>query len=107
MLSATDSHGPLIPRMALTGALELPMFTVWTTGCDGTNETSSTSQVTLQRNTIDLSGEGLLTIGKLPDGIDKSSLTWVPVRLYSPEEGGTVPPTYAPDEVRESQLGMI
>ncbi|PPQ64155.1 hypothetical protein CVT24_008790 [Panaeolus cyanescens] len=82
MIEATDSHGPLIPRMAMTGALQSPMFSI-----------------TLQRNTIDLSGEGLLTVGKLPDGIDNTSLTWVPVRLYRPEEGGMVPPTYAPDEV--------
>ncbi|KAJ7809868.1 hypothetical protein B0H14DRAFT_3151445 [Mycena olivaceomarginata] len=37
--------------------------------------------------------------GNCPDGIDNSSLTWVPVRLYSPAEGGTTPPTFAPNEV--------
>ena len=55
----------------------------------------------LQRDTIDVSeNNGALTIGKLPDGVDNSSLTWVPVRLYKPEDGGLSPPTFAPDEVR-------
>ncbi len=55
----------------------------------------------LQRDTIDVGGNnGALTIGKLPDGIDNSSLTWVPVRLYQPEDGGLDPPTFASDEVR-------
>jgi len=54
----------------------------------------------LQRNVIDVSGShGALTIGKLPDGIDNSSLTWVPVRLYEPGDGGLSPPTFAQDEV--------
>ena len=54
----------------------------------------------LERDTIDISGNnGALTIGKLPNGIDNSSLTWVPVRLYSPDDGGLSPPTFAPDEV--------
>lgn len=57
-------------------------------------------QVMLQRNVIDVSGShGALTIGKLPDGIDNSSLTWVPVRLYEPGDGGLSPPTFAQDEV--------
>jgi hypothetical protein len=55
----------------------------------------------LQRDTIDVSGNnGALTIGKLPQGIDNSSLTWVPVRLYTPGDGGLSPPSFAPDEVR-------
>jgi len=54
----------------------------------------------LQRDVIDISGShGALTIGKLPDGIDDSSLTWVPVRLYEPGDGGLSPPTFAQDEV--------
>ena len=54
----------------------------------------------LQRDVIDISGtNGAFTVGKLPDGIDNSSLTWVPVRLYNPQDGGLDPPTFAPDEV--------
>jgi hypothetical protein len=54
----------------------------------------------LQRDVIDVSGtNGALTVGKLPDGIDNSSLTWVPVRLYKPQDGGLNPPSFAPDEV--------
>lgn len=56
-------------------------------------------QITLSRDTIDISGHGQLTLGKLPDGVDNSSLTWVPVRLYSSDEGGLRSPTFAPNEV--------
>jgi len=66
----------------MTNELQAPMFSI-----------------SLQRNTIDIGGEGMLTVGKLPDGIDNSSLTWVPVRLYSEAEGGMTPPTFARDEV--------
>lgn len=59
----------------------------------------SMSQITLQRNTIDIGGSGLLTVGKLPEGIDNSSLTWVPVRLYNEQDGGMKPPRFAPGEV--------
>ena len=37
----------------------------------------------LLTNFPDSAGSGQLTLGKLPSGIDNSSLTWVPVRLYS------------------------
>lgn len=57
-------------------------------------------QIALQREMIDVSGQGMLTVGKLPDGVDNSSLTWVPVRLYTADEGGVSPPTFAPNEVR-------
>ncbi|KAF7336250.1 Peptidase A1 domain-containing protein [Mycena venus] len=82
LVASSFDDGPLLARIAQTGALEMPMFTV-----------------SLQRSTIDVSGTGALTLGKLPDGIDNSSLTWVPVRLYSPAEGGISAPTFAPDEV--------
>ncbi|KAF9465351.1 aspartic peptidase domain-containing protein [Collybia nuda] len=81
-IQATYDNGPLLTRITMTEELEMPMFTI-----------------TLQRSTIDIGGTGLLTIGKLPDGIDNSSLTWVPVRLYSVENGGLKAPTFAPDEV--------
>jgi hypothetical protein len=54
----------------------------------------------LQRDIIDVSGSsGSLTVGSLPDGINNSSLTWVPVRLYKPGDGGLSPPQFAPEEV--------
>lgn len=53
----------------------------------------------MQRNTIDIGGNGMLTVGKLPDGVDESSLTWVPVRLYEVADGGLEAPTFAPNEV--------
>lgn len=82
-VSATYTYGPTLARIAMTGALQEPMFAI-----------------ELQRNTIDIGGgEGMLTIGKLPDDIDESALTWVPVRLYAPDDGGLRPPTFAPDEV--------
>ncbi|KAH9983325.1 aspartic peptidase domain-containing protein [Russula compacta] len=79
----TANDGPLLSRIILSGSLEQPMFSVM-----------------LQRDTIDVSGSnGALTVGKLPDGIDNSSLTWVPVRLYNPGDGGLSPPTFAPKEI--------
>ncbi|KAF9451825.1 acid protease [Macrolepiota fuliginosa MF-IS2] len=81
-LLSTYTQGPLLSRILMTDALESPMFTI-----------------TLHRNTIDISGKGQLTVGKLPDGVDNSSLTWVPVRLYNPDEGGLRPPTFAPNEI--------
>ena len=59
----------------------------------------SSSKITLQRDTIDVSGQGQITIGQLPDDIDESNITWVPVRLYAASEGGLTPPTFAPNEV--------
>lgn len=60
--------------------------------------TDATAQITLQRDTIDISGKGELTIGELPSGIDNSSLTWVPVRLYPPGDGGLQAPSFASNE---------
>ncbi|KAF8074076.1 aspartic peptidase domain-containing protein [Lyophyllum atratum] len=80
-LRATYTDGPLLTRIAMTNQLEMAMFSI-----------------TLQRSTVDISGNGMLTIGRLPDGVDNSSLTWVPVRLYRVEDGGLQPPTFAPNE---------
>ncbi|THU99843.1 acid protease [Dendrothele bispora CBS 962.96] len=82
-VKATYEYGPLLARIAMTGALEMPMFAI-----------------ELQRSTIDVGGQdGMLTVGRLPEGIDNSSLTWVPVRLYKPEEGGLRAPSFASGEV--------
>ncbi|TFK52169.1 acid protease [Heliocybe sulcata] len=82
-VATTSENGPLLSRLAMTGQLDQPMFTV-----------------TLQRDTFDVGGNpGVLTVGKLPDGVDNSSLTWVPVRLYAPRQGGLDAPSFAPDEV--------
>jgi hypothetical protein len=86
-----------------TGALENPMFAVCHSVTldhpDRCSDILGLWQVTLNRDTIDISGQGQLTLGKLPDGVDNSSLTWVPVRPYTPDEGGLSPPTFAPNEV--------
>ncbi|KAJ4490275.1 aspartic peptidase domain-containing protein [Lentinula aciculospora] len=83
-LEDTYKYGPLLARIAATtDGLEDDVFSI-----------------SLQRSEIDVGiDNGTLTIGKLPDGVDNSSLTWVPVRLYSPSEGGLSPPTFATDEV--------
>ncbi|KAK7061365.1 peptidase A1 domain-containing protein [Favolaschia claudopus] len=81
-IASSYSDGPLLSRIAQSGELQMPMFTV-----------------SLQRSTIDISGTGALTLGRLPPGVDNSSLTWVPVRLYTPKEGGISAPTFAPNEV--------
>ncbi|KAJ7739036.1 aspartic peptidase domain-containing protein [Mycena maculata] len=81
-IASSYADGPLISRIAQSGALDMPMFSI-----------------SLQSATIDISGTGALTLGALPDGVDNSSITWVPVRLYTEAEGGLAPPTFAPNEV--------
>ncbi|OBZ68749.1 Pepsin-2B [Grifola frondosa] len=78
----TPSDGPLVSRLAIAGAVEEPMFAI-----------------TLQRDTIDVSGHGQISIGQLPAGVDNSTITWVPVRLYSPANGGMQPPSFAANEI--------
>ena len=57
-------------------------------------------QISLDRHTNGLDGKGLLTIGNFPKGVDNSSLTWVPVRLYADKDGGMSTFSSAPNEVR-------
>jgi phytepsin len=74
--------GPLLGRLVATNALTLPQFTI-----------------TLQRDTVDIGGSvGLLSIGELPKGIQNESLTWVPLRTYSVDQGGLPPPPDSPTE---------
>ncbi|KAI8978756.1 acid protease [Trametes punicea] len=73
--------GPLLSRLVLDGLIDQPIFAI-----------------TLQRDTIDVSGQGQLTIGALPEGVDNSSITWVPVRLYTAADGGLQPPSFASNE---------
>ncbi|KAK0186292.1 aspartic peptidase domain-containing protein [Armillaria mellea] len=75
----TDSYasmGPFVIRLVANAELNAPMFTV-----------------TLQRNYY-ISRR----IGELPAGIKNESLTWVPIRSYSSEEGGLAGPTDSPNE---------
>ena len=81
-ISNIDTHGPLASRISMSGGLERDVYAI-----------------TLQRNQVDVGGEGTMHIGKLPDGIDESLMTWVPVRLYSMEDGGMPPPSFARQEV--------
>lgn len=56
--------------------------------------------ITLQRDTVDVGGNvGQLSLGELPPSVKNESLTWVPVRGYTPSEGGLAPPPDAPNEV--------
>ncbi|KAJ8089250.1 hypothetical protein PM082_014498 [Marasmius tenuissimus] len=83
----TWKFGPVLSRISMTHMLKDPMFTI-----------------ELQRSTIDADeGEeahGQLTVGKLPDDVkDKESeVLWVPVKLYTPEEGGLRAPDFAKGE---------
>lgn len=80
--SAMAENGTLLSRLAVSGHLEQAMFSL-----------------ALQRDVIDISSNpGRLTLGGLPNGIDNKSLTWVPVRLYTEENGGAAPPSFAPSE---------
>lgn len=55
--------------------------------------------VSLQRNTVDIGGVGMLSIGELPSGIAADNMTWVPLRMYSYDEGGMPAPPDSPKEV--------
>jgi len=80
-VASTFENGPLLSRVILSGELESPVFAI-----------------ALQRDTVDIGGTGQLSIGKLPNGVSNSSFTWVPVRLYSQNDGGLAPPEFAPNE---------
>ncbi|KZT11931.1 acid protease [Laetiporus sulphureus 93-53] len=81
-VSHISAYGPIVSRLVAAGEIDQPLFAV-----------------TLQRDTVDVSGKGQLTIGELPDGVENASITWVPVRLYSSADGGLSAPTFASDEV--------
>ncbi|OJT14312.1 hypothetical protein TRAPUB_9173 [Trametes pubescens] len=78
----TASSGPVVSRLILSDAFDEPLFSM-----------------TLQRDTIEVSGQGQIAIGQPPEDVNNSSLTWVPVRLYDTSVGGLSPPSFAPNEV--------
>ena len=56
--------------------------------------------ITLQRDTIEIGGNaGQLSIGRLPPGIQSDTMTWVPVRGYTQDQGGLPAPLDSPGEV--------
>ncbi|KAG2138469.1 aspartic peptidase domain-containing protein [Suillus clintonianus] len=74
IISSFGESAPFIPRLVSLGALALPMFAI-----------------ALQRDTIEIGGnEGMLSIGGLPLGVQNESLTWVPVRKYTLQQGGLI-----------------
>lgn len=82
-IASFATYGPLFARLIAQHALAQPMFAT-----------------TLQRDTLDIGGNvGQLSIGELPANITSDSLTWVPLRHYTPQEGGLTPPPESPDEV--------
>lgn len=83
VIASFGTYGPLLSRLVTNHQLAQPMFVT-----------------TLQRDTIDVGGNvGQLSIGELPSGIQTDSLTWVPLRAYTPQEGGLPPPSDALNEV--------
>ncbi|KAF8508254.1 acid protease, partial [Hysterangium stoloniferum] len=71
-ISTLSTQGPFMSRLAANGQLSQPLFTV-----------------TLQREVVEIGGNlGQLTLGALPAGVNQNDITWVPVRLYSQEDGG-------------------
>ncbi|KAI0684465.1 aspartic peptidase domain-containing protein [Cytidiella melzeri] len=83
VIDSFATYGPLFSRLVGENGLASPMFTT-----------------TLQRDTLTIGGNvGLLSIGGLPAGIQSGSLTWVPLRAYSVQEGGLPPDPRAPNEV--------
>jgi len=71
-ISTLSTQGPFTSRLAANGQLSQPLFTV-----------------TLEREDVEVGGNlGQLTLGALPAGVNQNDITWVPVRLYSEDEGG-------------------
>ena len=83
VIASFATYGPFFARLIGQHALANPMFAT-----------------TLQRDTLEIGGNvGLFSIGDFPAGINSSSLTWVPLRAYTPQEGGLPPAPDAPNEV--------
>lgn len=88
ILSSFPTLGPLVARFAAAGSLPEPLFTV-----------------TLQRDSIEIGGNvGALNIGQLPANVLNESLTWIPLRTYTADQGGLRPPPNSPNEVRRTQF---
>ena len=84
VLASFSTIGPLIARLVATGSFPEPLFAV-----------------TLQRDTIGIGGNvGSLNIGQLPANVQNGSLTWVPIRGYTVDQGGLRAPSNSPHEVR-------
>ncbi|PCH37131.1 acid protease [Wolfiporia cocos MD-104 SS10] len=81
-IASFATFGPLLTRMILHNALDLPLISI-----------------TLQRDTFELGGNaGQISFGGLPEGVQDDYMTWVPVRGYSVDEGGLPPSSDAPNE---------
>jgi hypothetical protein len=82
------TFGPFVSRLAALDRLASPMFSV-----------------TLQRDTVDVGGNlGVLSLGELPGGVQSENFTWVPLRSYSPDEGGLPAPSDSPNEVSRIEV---
>lgn len=82
------TFGPFVSRLVALDRLASPMFSV-----------------TLQRDTVDVGGNlGVLSLGELPGGVQSENFTWVPLRAYSPDEGGLPAPSDSPNEVSWIQV---
>ena len=89
VLASFSTLGPLIARFVAAGSISEPLFTV-----------------TLQRDSIEIGGNvGALNMGQLPANVQNGSLTWVPLRRYTANQGGLRPPPDSPNEVRWSIFG--
>ncbi|KAK2459962.1 hypothetical protein APHAL10511_007968 [Amanita phalloides] len=83
ILSSFSIVGPLMSRLIATGSLSKPLIAI-----------------TLQRDTIEIGGNvGILNIGQLPAAVEAESLTWVPLRMYTVDQGGLTAPADSPHEV--------
>jgi len=83
VLASFSSIGPLVTRMVQAEQLESPQVTI-----------------SLQRDAVDVGGNfGMLSLGSYPSGMTNDTFTWVPIRAYTPAEGGLSPPPDSPNEV--------
>lgn len=91
VLASFSTLGPLISRFVAVGMFPEPLFTV-----------------TLQRDSIEIGGNvGALNVGQLPANVQNGSLTWVPIRRYTVDQGGLRPPSNSPHEVRWNQFRRL
>ncbi|KIJ48537.1 hypothetical protein M422DRAFT_100403, partial [Sphaerobolus stellatus SS14] len=81
--SQLATQRPFLSRLIAMGRLDQPMITI-----------------TFQRDSVDIGGNvGQLTIGKFPDGVSNSPLTWAPIQRSAIDNPGIVGPSDSPNEV--------
>ncbi|KAL0959031.1 hypothetical protein HGRIS_014338 [Hohenbuehelia grisea] len=112
ILTSFTETGPFMARLAMSGALAIPMFSfrLPRAAIDPSTASSpnsppasgggmSTFSSPASSTPSSITGDGVLSLGALPPGVTNDSMTWVGVRRYTPAQQGLPPPPDSPDEV--------